>query len=42
MCREMYNPHGEATYDDDCAYSILCLLNGFKILPSKYMSIKRR
>jgi hypothetical protein len=39
FCKELYNPYGEATYDDDCAYSLLALLNGFSVVPSKRLSI---
>lgn len=26
---------------DDFVYSMLCIINGFRIVPSKYMSVKR-
>lgn len=30
-----------STYHDDCLYSILCLLNGFPIIPSRKLHISR-
>lgn len=41
FCKELYNPYGEATYDDDCVYSLLCLLNGYTIVPSRKISVRR-
>ena len=29
------------TNHDDFVYSMLCLTNGFRIIPSKYMSVRR-